>query len=312
MPRSSSNGAPAGFGDPPTGARAGRNYPTRFPAPPARTTTRSCLPVPHAFDRIYLMDVRIQISDDGGKTFRGCREATNTATTTLWPSSPTTPTTCWQAPTADCTRALTSRQHGATSPNLPVTQFYKVALDDREPFYIVYGGTQDNSTQGGPSRTDIATASEQRLVRHPLRRRPPTGRRARQSQHRLLGVATGQSCSPRPKTGEIVYIQPQPEPGDPAERFNWDAPILISPHSPTRLYFASQRVWRSDDRGDSWRPISGDLTRDQDRCLLPLMGRSWSYDSPGTLSPCRSSTPSPPWQSHPFARACSTPAPTTG
>ncbi|MEN8162582.1 MAG: glycosyl hydrolase, partial [Acidobacteriota bacterium] len=51
-------------------------------------------------------------------------------------------------------------------------------------------------------------------------------------------------------------------------------------HSPTRLFYASQRVWRSDDRGDSWSPVSPDLTRDQDRWHLPLMGRVWSYDSP--------------------------------
>ena len=75
-------------------------------------------------------------------------------------------------------------------------------------------------------------------------------------------------------------VQPQPQSGDPIERFNWDAPILVSPHSPRRLYYASQRVWRSDDRGDSWKPVSGDLTRNQDRMLLPLMGRKWSWDSP--------------------------------
>ncbi len=81
-------------------------------------------------------------------------------------------------------------------------------------------------------------------------------------------------------TGGIVYIQPQPEPGDPPERFNWDAPILISPHSPTRIYYGSQRVWRSDDRGDSWTPVSPDLTKDEDRMLLPLMGRQWSSTAP--------------------------------
>ena len=81
------------------------------------------------------------------------------------------------------------------------------------------------------------------------------------------------------RTGEIVYIQPQPEPGEPAERFNWDAPILISPHSPTRLFYASHRVWQSENRGDSWAPISPDLTRNQDRLLMPLMGRIWSYDA---------------------------------
>ncbi len=84
-------------------------------------------------------------------------------------------------------------------------------------------------------------------------------------------------------TDGIVYIQPQPEPGDPPERFNWDAPILISPHSPTRLYFASQRVWRSDNRGDAWQPVSGDLTKNEDRILLPVMGRQWSSTAPWDL-----------------------------
>ena len=62
-------------------------------------------------------------------------------------------------------------------------------------------------------------------------------------------------------TGEMVYIQPQPAPGEPANRFNWDSPIVVSPHDPETIFFASQRVWRSDDRGDSWRAISDDLTR---------------------------------------------------
>ncbi|MEL6324557.1 MAG: glycosyl hydrolase, partial [Pseudomonadota bacterium] len=80
-------------------------------------------------------------------------------------------------------------------------------------------------------------------------------------------------------TGEVVHIQPQPAPGDPVERWNWDAPIFVSQHEPTRLYFASQRVWRSDDRGDSWTPISEDLTRDQERLELPVQGRQWSWDA---------------------------------
>ena len=43
-------------------------------------------------------------------------------------------------------------------------------------------------------------------------------------------------------TGEIISIQPQPDEGEPYERFNWDSPILVSPHNPTTIYFASQRV----------------------------------------------------------------------
>ena len=64
------------------------------------------------------------------------------------------------------------------------------------------------------------------------------------------------------RTGERVSIQPQPAKGDPALRWNWDAPFIISPHSNTRLYFGAQKLYRSDDRGDRWRPVSPDLTRD--------------------------------------------------
>ena len=49
------------------------------------------------------------------------------------------------------------------------------------------------------------------------------------------------------------------------------------------MFFATQRVWRSDDHGDTWTPISGDLTRDEDRVSLPVMGRTWSYDAPRDL-----------------------------
>jgi hypothetical protein len=55
------------------------------------------------------------------------------------------------------------------------------------------------------------------------------------------------------RTGERVSIQPQPAKGDSAMRWNWDAPLIVSPHANTRLYFGAQRLYRSDDRGDSWQ-----------------------------------------------------------
>jgi photosystem II stability/assembly factor-like uncharacterized protein len=164
--------------------------------------------------------------------------------------------------------------------NMPITQFYKVTVDYDLPFYNIYGGTQDNNTQGGPSRTDNV---------HGIRN----------SDWFVTVFADGHQSAADPdnpdiiysewqegnlvrfdrKTGEIVYIQPQPAADEESERFNWDSPILISPHDSARLYFASQRVWRSDNRGDSWRAISGDLSHDLDRMKLPMMGRVWSYDS---------------------------------
>jgi len=74
----------------------------------------------------------------------------------------------------------------------------------------------------------------------------------------------------------MIFIQPQPDAGEENERFNWDSPVLISPHDPARLYFASQRVWRSDDRGDSWTPISGDLSHGIKQAM---MGRTWSINA---------------------------------
>jgi len=164
--------------------------------------------------------------------------------------------------------------------NMPITQFYKVTVDYDEPFYNIYGGTQDNNSQGGPSRTDNV---------HGIRN----------SDWFVTLFADGHQSAADPdnpdivyaewqqgnlvrwdrKTGETVYIQPQPAANEESDRFNWDAPILISPHDSKRLYYASQRVWRSDNRGDSWRAISGDLSRALDRMKLPMMGRVWSYDS---------------------------------
>jgi hypothetical protein len=80
-------------------------------------------------------------------------------------------------------------------------------------------------------------------------------------------------------TGEQVYIKPQPLDGDPYERFNWDTPILVSPHNPAKIYIASQRVWESENRGDSWTAISDDQTRDENRIELPILGRKQSWDN---------------------------------
>ncbi len=164
--------------------------------------------------------------------------------------------------------------------NLPVTQFYKVAVDTDTPFYNIYGGTQDNNTIGGPSRTTSSAGivnSDWFIVK---------GGDGFETQVDPKDPNTVYSQSQygwlvryNKKTGEKIGIKPRVGKKDSAQRWNWDSPLLISPHDHKRLYFASNKIWRSDDRGDSWKAISPDLSRDIDRNELKVMGRIWGVDA---------------------------------
>nr|WP_321411861.1 glycosyl hydrolase [uncultured Carboxylicivirga sp.] len=234
---------------------------------------------PHQFDKLYLMDVRVQVSNDGGKTFSVMKEQYKHSDNHALAFSDD-PNFLLIGTDGGIYETLDGTQTWRFISNLPVTQFYKLALDDSEPFYNIYGGTQDNSTQGGPSRTDNAIGIANRdwnLTLFADGHQPavepgnPNIIYSEWQEGNLVRVDK--------TTGEIVHIQPQPDKGESYERFNWDAPILVSPHKPTRLYYASQRVWRSDDRGDSWKAISGDLTRNQERMNLPIMGSTQGWDN---------------------------------
>lgn len=235
---------------------------------------------PHAFDRIYHMDVRLHVSEDGGKTWRNIEGEFKHVDNHAMAFDPDDPDYLLVGCDGGLYESWDLGETWKYTANLPVTQFYKVAVDYDEPFYNVYGGTQDNNTQGGPSRTDnhhgirngdwfitLGGDGHQPAV-------DPTNPDIVYSEWQGGNLVRFDR-----KTGESVYIKPQPREGEPQERFNWDAPILISAHDPARLYFASHRLWRSDDRGDSWRPVSADLTRDLDRKALPMMGRVQSYDA---------------------------------
>ncbi len=236
---------------------------------------------PHKFDRIYLMDSPLQMSEDGGKTFVQVNTVDKHVDNHAMAFKKNDPDYIMVGTDGGVYESFDLGANWRFMENIPVTQFYKIALDDAEPFYNIYGGTQDNSTQGGPSRTDnlsgIRNADWTVILNwdgHQPATEPgnPDIVYAERQQGNLSRIDM--------RTGEATDIQPQPDAGDPYERFNWDAPILVSPHSPTRLYFASQRVWRSENRGDSWTAISGDLTKNQDRIELPIMGRKQSWDSP--------------------------------
>jgi photosystem II stability/assembly factor-like uncharacterized protein len=239
---------------------------------------------PHQFDRVYHADVNLHMTEDGGKTMQKLSHDTKHVDHHAMAFNPNDENYILVGNDGGLYETYDFGETWRFINNMPITQYYKVAVDYDEPFYNVYGGTQDNNSHGGPSRTDnnIGIRHSDWFVTlfgdgHQSAVDPnnPDIVYAQWQQGNLARYDR--------RTGENVYIRPQAREGEAPDRYNWDAPILISPHDSATLFFGSQRVWKSTDYGDTWEPISGDLTRNENRVRQPVMGRTWSYDSPWDL-----------------------------
>lgn len=235
---------------------------------------------PHQPDRLYLMDNNLQISEDGGKTFYRMNEKNKHGDNHAIAFKKNDPNYLIVGSDGGLYESFDLTKSWKYIENLPLTQYYKMAVDDAEPFYNIYGGTQDNSTQRGPSRTNNVHGiqnSDWSVILNWDGHQPATepGNPNIVYAERQEGTLSRIDMS----TGEVVDIQPQAGANENTERYNWDAPILVSPHSPSTIYFASQRVWKSTNRGDDWTAISGDLTKNQERITLPIMGGRQSWDA---------------------------------
>ncbi len=231
-------------------------------------------------DIIYGMNTWMQISLDGGRSFKAVGENTKHVDNhCLWIDPMDT-----EHLLAGCDGGIYETwDRGKTwsfKANLPVIQFYKVAVDNAEPFYYIYGGTQDNFSLGGPSRSISGNgiANSEWFITHggdgfesQIDPENPNIVYA-QSQYGFLVRYDKQS-------GEELGIKPQPRKDENQYRWNWDAPLVVSKHVPSRIYFAANKVFRSDDRGNSWEVISGDLTQQIDRNTLKVMGRVYEMDA---------------------------------
>lgn len=231
-------------------------------------------------DKLYSLDTRTKLSVDGGKTWKNIglskRHVDDHA---MW-IDPDNTSHFFIGGDGGIYESWDAGKTYIHKTTLPVTQFYRVNVDNTEPFYWVYGGTQDNASMGGPSQNIKAggVASDEWVVT-------------------LGGDGFWQAIEPDnpdivysayqygnifrydKKSGEKIKIKPTPRKGELTYRWNWDTPFFLSPHSGTRLYIAANKVFRSDDRGNTWEVISDDITRDEDRNQFKVMGKYWPADA---------------------------------
>lgn len=217
---------------------------------------------PNDPERVYKPGFSLTVSTDGGESFSGMFGAGFSVSIhpdhhALW-INPANPRQLVLGTDGGVYISEDKGFHWRHVANLPVSQFYHVAVDSRWP-YNVYGGLQDNGSWAGPSQA-------------------PGGIQNKDWQN--IGFGDGFWAFPDPNDDRILYteyqggqlkrvdretleikrIQPAPEDGQDKLRFNWNTPLHLSPNKPGTLYYGAQYLFRSTDRGESWKAISPDLT----------------------------------------------------
>jgi len=235
---------------------------------------------PKDVDRIYIMNVFLMVSDDGGRTLRRLGEKSKHVDNhDIW-IDPANNDHYLVGCDGGVYESWDRGSNWYFKNNLPVTQLYDVTTDNATPFYNVFGGAQDNFAFGGPSRTRNASGivnSDWWVTQGGDGFRTQVDPEDPNTIYAEL--QNGNLVRDDKPTGQRIAITPEVGRNEDPLRWNWDAPFIISPHSHTRLYFAADKLFRSDDRGDSWKVISGQLSRGLDRDKLQVMGKVWSMDA---------------------------------
>jgi photosystem II stability/assembly factor-like uncharacterized protein len=262
---------------------------------------------PHRPDHIWSINVAMDRSTDGGKTWdRVGMEGSGTGVHVdhhVVRFNPTDPNHILVGNDGGLYESNDAGKNWRFLANLPVTQFYRLSVDNAKPFYNVCGGTQDNFSICGPSRSAhpwgvrnsdwfVVAGGDGFQTRSDPENPDIVYATSQNGNISRVNVKTGERRSIRPPESRGsgggrggfggAQQEPQAQPATPvvpADRANWDAPYIVSPHSSTRLYWATQYVYRTDDRGDTWTKISPDLSRNLDAWTVPIMGKVWPRDS---------------------------------
>ncbi len=247
---------------------------------------------PNDDQRIYMVNA-YSVSDDGGKTFTRPRQSLHGDDRVVWVS----PNDSRHVIKGDDGGVGISYDRGLRwlyVTSLPVSQYYRVDVDLRSPFWI-YGGLQDNGSWAGPSAThDAAGILNEHWVKVGggdgfTNRIDRSDNRTLYTASQYLGLSrldldTHDRTAIRPGSpqGHIAdrrnwetWGNPsarEPMLGNPMAPANWDAPFILSPHDSRTLYAGTSELWRSTDRGDSWTSL-GNLTTGVDRSTLTIMGQ---------------------------------------
>ncbi len=231
-------------------------------------------------DKVYSVETISKYTNDGGKTWKSLsNNKRHVDDHALW-LNPKNPNHFIIGGDGGVYESYDSGKNYRFVSNLPITQYYRVYVDNDFPFYNVYGGTQDNNSMGGPSQnlSRSGVTSEEWTVTNGgdgfWGAVDPENPDIVYSESQFGNVVRYDK-----KSGERLFIKPQPKKGEKTYKWNWNTPFIISPHSKTRLYIAANKVFRSDDRGNSWKIISDDLTAKLDRNTWPVMGKYWSSDA---------------------------------
>ena len=231
-------------------------------------------------DVVYVMDTWMSVTHDGGKSFKNVGEDYKHVDNHAMWINPNNNSHWLIGCDGGIYETFDSGKKWDFKKNLPVTQFYKVAVDNAEPFYNIYGGTQDNFSIGGPSRVNNShgISNQDWFITHGgdgfESQIDPENPNIVYAQSQYGWLVRFDKLS-----GEEVGIKPIARKGELDYKWNWDAPLAVSKHKSGRLYFAANKVFRSDDYGNSWNVISDDLSRQIDRNKLKVYDRVLSIDA---------------------------------